>query len=89
MWRSTPTPRKVRVEAVCDGAEIHGRVCNNGPAAATDGKPGIGLMVISERAKRLGGSVSVRGDGLWTYQLVFGLPAQCARDGHQQCCAVS
>ncbi|GEM_PF-4656046 len=74
---------KVRVEAVCDGANICGRVCNNGPITPTDGKPGIGLMVMTERAKRLGGSVSVKSDGLWPYQLVFGFPSQ--RNGRAGC----
>lgn len=66
-----------RVEVECVEGLLKGSVCNDGvPFVPLDGNQrcGIGIMVLSERAKRLGGQVTVGvGDG-WSYCLSFSFP---------------
>jgi two-component system NarL family sensor kinase len=71
---------RILVEIQCGGGRLNGSVSNNGRGVA-DGaaKPpgGIGLMVITERAKRLGGTVSIGADADWSYRLSFAFPVVC------------
>lgn len=69
---------RVRVEILCDGQVLRGSVKNDGAVVRGEsdsrGRRGIGLMVIAERVKRLGGTVSSGADGGWSYRLAFSIP---------------
>lgn len=63
----------VRVEILSDGQGLRGSVSNDGVAMQEggSGRRGIGLTVITERAKRLGGMVEVDSTGGRPYRLAF------------------
>lgn len=67
----------VSVKVFFDGEHFRGDVRNNGLSLESETKQtGIGLMVISERAKRLGGKVEAGRDAGGAYQLSFAFPAK-------------
>ncbi len=66
----------VWVRVACDADGLSGSVSNDGlvPESGEHRRKGIGLMVISERAKRLGGQVTVESCEGEPYRLLFAFP---------------
>ena len=74
---------QVLVKVACGEAGLKGSVCNNGAEAKDDDQRrngGIGLMVISERAKRLGGQLAIASGEGWAYRLAFSFPPQVRQE---------
>lgn len=68
---------RIEVKVFCHDGRLIGSVSNDGLPYDASVKPmGIGLMVISERTKRLGGEVTVGVGDRWPYQLSFAFPAR-------------
>lgn len=68
---------RVRVRISCDGERLAGSIINNGkPYEKGVHAAGIGLMVLTERAKRLGGEVLTSADVEWSYRLSFSFPVK-------------
>ena len=67
---------RIRVEVLCREGHLVGCVSNDGKVFDPTAKlTGIGLMVISERTKRLGGEVTVGIGNGWPYQVRFAFPS--------------
>lgn len=67
----------VRIKMVCAGNMLQGSVCNDGRSREkdeADKRKGIGIMVLSERAKRLGGGVTIGQSTEGDYCLSFEFP---------------